>query len=113
MKDKNGNTPLSVSIKYNANEKNFHFLLAQNDTLSTISDYRFNTLLHLACMYRCCKEVVVTLLSSAPAAFNMKNRNGLKPVDLVMRSSYRSDDIIDLLQDALYSTQEKRNKIDV
>jgi len=72
-----------------------------------------NTPLHMACIHSCCKEVIETLLLSASGALNIKNRYGLKPFDLAIRCSRCSDEIIDLLQEALYYVQEDLNNIDV
>jgi len=112
-RDKTGNTPLSIAIKYNAKIEVFNFLLAENDTLSTISDNKNNTPLHIACTYGHYEEVVETLLLSFPEALNVRNHDGLTPLDLAMRSSHCSDEIIDLLQDALYGSVEKLSIIDI
>jgi len=112
-RDKNGKTPLSIAIKYKAKTEVFNFLLAENDTLSTIPDNRNNTPLHIACMHGCNKDVAETLLLSFPEALIVKNRDGLKPLDLAMRSSHCSDEIVNLLQDVSYVSVENLSYIDI
>jgi len=106
-KDKEGNTPLIVAIKYNAKEEIINFMLAENEMLPKILDKRMNTPLHIACMYGRCEDVVETLMLSFPEGLYVKNVDGLTPLDLAMRSSDCSDDIINLLQEASYGAQEK------
>jgi len=103
MKDKEGNTPLTVAIKYNAKAEIINFMLAENEMLSTILDKRTNTLHHFACMYGRFEDVVETLMLSFPEGLHVKNCNGLTPSDLTMTSSDCSDDIINLLQEASYA----------
>jgi len=107
MKYKEGNTPLTVAIKYNAKTEIINFMLAENEMLPTLLDKRANTPLHIACMYGRCEDVIETLMLSFPEGLHVKNFEGLTPLDLALRSSDCSDDIIDLLQEAIYGAQEK------
>jgi len=112
-RDKTGNTPLSIAIKYNAKIEVCNFSLAENDTLFTISDDKNNTPLNIARTYGHHDDVVETLLLLFPQAVNVKNHDGLMPLDLAMRSSHCSGETIDLLQDALYDSAEKLSIIDI
>jgi len=111
MKDKEGNTPLTVAIKYNAKTEIINFMLAENEMLPTLLDKRANTPLHIACMYGRREDVIETLMLSFPEGLHVKNFEGLTPLDLALRSSDCSDDIINLLQEALYGAQEKISMI--
>jgi len=110
-KDKKGNTPLTIAIKYNTKAEIIKFMLAENEMLSTLLDKKINTPLHIACMHGRCEDVVETLLLSFPEALYIKNFDGLTPLDLAIRSSDCSDDIIDSLQKASYGALEKLSKI--
>ena len=96
--DKNGKTALSLAIQYQVSTNIINWILATDETICKIPDLRLNLPIHDACKYGCDEDIVETLLLSNESDVNLNNRDGQTPLDIALRASKCSDEVIEVLK---------------
>jgi len=103
---KDGSGALGIAIMSKCEWKVIHLLLRTNIECIKVADRRGNYPLHVAANHGISLGVVRKLYKLYPMALQMRNFHSETPLDIAQRSTRCSEDVMNFLQSAAFSTLE-------